>query len=133
MTYKEMYLKAKKIYEENEYEYNHIGIRFENKDRQVNEVCDFSRVDPDRDDVRDYPDYGTDEYNEMDEIDGTCSYDLSCEGAYDWSTRRANRPARSQILTDHVYIIAGNSISHAYAEDDYEIIIKDARVIAKLF
>lgn len=133
ITYGEMYNQAKLFYEENKYNYNYIGIRFENKQRLVGEICENSKGNIDREDVREYPAYGTKEYNELPELNGTCAYDLSDNRAYDSVEKKADKPALSQVTADHCYIIVGDELSGDFAEDDAEIIIKSAKVVKKIF
>lgn len=133
ITYGEMYAQAKKFYEDHEYDYNYIGIRFEDKERQIGETCENSRTDIDREDARDYPEYDTDEYYELTELGGTCAYDLSQKRAYDFRQDKVDRPALSQISAKHCYIIVGDYLSNDFAEDDCEIIIKSAKVVKQLF
>lgn len=133
ITYKEMYEEAKKAYEEYKDDYNYVGIRFENKERNIGDICNNSKANIDRDDIRYYPAYGTDEYNNLPELGGACAYDLSDYRAYDWDKKRADKTALSQIETKHCYIVVGDEITLEYAEDDAEIIIKDAKVMRKLF
>ena len=133
ITYRQMYEIAKETYDEYKDEYKYIGIRFENKEYKVGEICGNSRGNIDREDVRDYPEYGTKEYNNLPQLSGTCAYDLSQRRAYDINTDRDNRPASTQINAKHCYIIGGNETAPDYAEDDCEIIIKNAKVIKQLF
>lgn len=133
ITYRQMYEIAKETYDEYQDEYKYIGIRFENKVYKVGEICENSRGNIERDDIRDYPDYGTEEYNNLPQLSGTCAYDLSQRRAYDINTDRDNRPASTQINAKHCYIIGGNETAPDYAEDDCEIIIKNAKVIKQLF
>lgn len=133
ITYRQMYEIAKETYDEYQDEYKYIGIRFENKAYKVGEICENSRGNIEREDIRDYPDYGTDEYNNLPVLGGTCAYDLSQNRAYDINTDRDNRPASTQINAKHCYIIAGDKTAPDFAEDDCEIIIKNAKVIKQLF
>lgn len=62
--------------------YYYIGIRFEDKDREVGEICECSKHNLDREDEREFPVYGTPEYDELPELDGTSAWNLetcNCE------------------------------------------------------
>lgn len=128
MTINEMYNKAMEI-EENAL-YGWVGIRFENKDRVVGESIDNSRDNPDRDDERDFPEYGTEEYNDLPEVDGACAYMI--KGGRGWKTGfRGDETAEVMFEQAHCYIIAGDAGS--YGADEGEEIIRDAIVIEKMF
>ncbi len=133
ITYNEIWEIAKEFYQRNEEKYNYIGIRFENLERKIGETCNNSRANLDREDIRDYPEYGSDEYKSLEKLNGTCAYDLSKNGTYDFNADKGNEPASSKVLTDHCYIIVGEEISNDYAEDDHELIIKNAKVVKQLF
>lgn len=129
MTAEQMKEMVTKIYEATSWDYDgdyyEVGIRFEDKEREIGEICENSRHNLDRDDERDFPEYGTDEYLEIFELDGTSAWDL--RSFDDWG-----RP--EDFMTKHCYIIAGNELTNTDdALDDNEIVIKDAVVIAKIF
>lgn len=136
MTYGEMFQIAKDFYEEHEWdygEYSKMGIRFEDKQREIGEICECSKSNPDREDARDFPEFGTVEYDELEELGGTSAWDLSQNRIYDFDSRSANKSASSQFSTKHCYIIIGRYESHDIAEDEGEIIIQDAKVVMQLF
>lgn len=107
-----------------------VGLRYERKERQIGEVCEYSRNNIDREDERDFPEYGTAEYDESEEMDGTSAW---CKDAaikdlesypQDWDI--------SQILDDkHAYIIVSNKLGWEQTNgiiDDGELVMKDAVV-----
>jgi hypothetical protein len=146
MTIKEFHEKLQQAYaalaEEEEYEY--FGLRFEDKERELGEVCETSKHNPDREDERDFPAYGTEAYDELPELAGTSAYDLS-------SLRSASRYGIPSFLRvpsyidpetkdasgyharDHAYIIASNRCRTHDDADEYEIVLVDAVVVCKLF
>jgi len=136
-----MYELVKKIYAENEENYYYIGLRFENKNREIGEECEWSKSNVDREDERDFPEYGTPEYDEMESMGGTSAWNLSAMTDYYWPG--FGRPPRDidvskdctrYFLADHCYIIAGNRKAPEHQPwDDGEIVISDAVVIAKIF
>ncbi|QQE75236.1 hypothetical protein [Brevibacillus composti] len=139
MNIVEMYDLVKNIYEENEDKYTFIGLRFENKVREIGEVCERSRHNGDREDERDFPEYGTEEYEQMEELGGTSAWDMTPTG-YGYhpgmhSLRRVDlsKDCREFFLADHCYVIAGDYKGRHDCPDDGEIVIKDAVVIAQIF
>ena len=129
MTAAEMKEMVTKIYEETSYDfdgnYYEVGIRFEDKEREVGEICENSKNNYDREDEREFPEFGTEEYDEMDEFDGTSAWDL--RDFEDWGTP-------GEYMTKHCYIVAGNDLTN---KDDgldvNEIVIENASVTAKIF
>lgn len=51
--------------------FSFYGLRFENKDRNIGDICETSRHNPERDDERDFPEYGTRQYKKLPRLDGT--------------------------------------------------------------
>lgn len=129
MTANEMKEMVTKIYEANSWDhdgdYYEVGIRFEDKEREVGEICENSKNNYNREDERDFPEYGTAEYDEMEEFDGTSAWDL--RNYDDWG-----RP--EDFMTKYCYIIAGDNLTNQDDGLDYnEIVIENAKVIAKIF
>ena len=136
MTNKEIKEKIEKAYNEYENEYEYIGLRFENKDREIGDICENSKHNPNRDDSRDFPEYGSEEYEKLPEFEGTSAWDLSISdmhrtwfGEYMEEDEESHYPAE----VSHAYIIAGNEIDNNPDRDFDEIIIKKAEVIAIIF
>jgi hypothetical protein len=134
MNIVEMYELCKEIYKDNLDKYEYIGLRFEDKVRTIGETCEYSRHNPNREDERDFPQYGTDEYFETEELDGTSAWDMSEDSIYRIeSWRNKEEDCWNHFLQQHCYIIAGNvKGSHDYP-DPNEILIGDAVVIAQIF
>lgn len=129
----EMYETIKRIYDENKDEYEVIGLRFENKDREIGEICEYSRHNPDRNDERDFPEYGTKDYEGLEELDGTSAWSLR---GYDYRIdpwQNTEVDCRNHFLQAHCYIIAGNERGTHDDPDEGEVLIRDAVVIAKIF
>lgn len=129
MTAAEMRKKAQAFWKKNAWEgdgaYYHVGIRFEDKERQVGDCCECSRHNDSREDEREFPEYGTPEYAEMLELGGTSAWNLSTYD--DWGES-------SQFGAKHCYVIAGNYITNTDdGLDDGEIVIQDAVVVGKIF
>lgn len=136
LTYGQVWEIAKKFYEEHEYdygEYSKMGIRFEDKQREIGDICECSKSNANREDARDFPKYGTEEYNELEELDGTSAWDLSQSRIYDFDSNKANKSASSQFSAKHCYIVIGRYESSDIAEDEGEIIIENAKVAVQIF
>lgn len=135
----QMYEKVKEIYEANEDKYYYIGLRFEDKDREIGEECEWSRHNPDREDEREFPEFGSEEYAEMEELDGTSAWDLAAmttryfPGFGRPSEADPNKDCERYFFSDHCYIIASNNKGQHDDPDDGEILIQNAVVIAKIF
>lgn len=140
MTYRELREAIVKAAEAHDGAYGQIGFRFDAREYQVGEILDFvSKANLDRDDERDFPEYGTNEYNEMDDLDGVSAYDL------DMSSRWAEDIEEQvneifgigdyihedkKYSEEHIYILGTNQHSNDYAEDEYEIIMPEPTVLA---
>ncbi|WP_077297454.1 hypothetical protein [Virgibacillus pantothenticus] len=110
-------------WENDEIEYDVIGVRFEDKERQVGDICERSRHNSDREDEREMPEYGTEEYEEMKLFDGTSAWNIHEFDDFD-----------SEYDSYHCYIIAGNR--DVNKDDDLdvgEVVIEDAVVIEVVY
>lgn len=137
LTKKEMYEKAVALLEELEDDYDVIGIRYEDRDLQIGDVVGNSRHNIDRDDERDYPDYGTEEYFEMEELDGASSWHPHIweEMLLRGHLSSVDDPADTRIIAYHAYLIGGD-ISNDDGDGtlDYgETVIAEAKVLYKFF
>lgn len=111
--------------------YNPIAIRFDNRDLEVWTELDNSRHNSDREDERDFPEYGTEEYDDMEELDGTSAWTIDDgSGIY-----KPSRGLDSEVSSffDHTYIIIGDGVGIHDDTDHEEILIRNAKVYAKLF
>lgn len=139
MNIAQMLEKVKEIKAANEDEYWYIGIRYEDKDREIGEICECSRHNVDHEDQHDFPEYGTAEYDEMEVLNGTSAYNLDAlTNRYLPGCGKVTRiyyeaEASSYFCRDHCYIVASNSKGSHDDPDEDEILIRDAKVIAKLF
>jgi hypothetical protein len=140
MTITKMLETAKFVYDSNLFSdsnmsgYDYIGIRFENKSRNIGDVCECSRHNINRLDERDFPVFGSDEYNDLLELSGTSSYDLSANLSHilPWH-RDLSVDAVEFFEREHCYVIAGNKIDRADYIDEDELVIVDAKVIYKIY
>lgn len=118
--------------EEREY----VGIRFEDKAREVGEECECSRHNPDREDVREFPEFSSDGYYDLPEFDGTSCHDLSDASVYRQLKAPAylsDRDAVTFYQRNHAYIIVGDRVSNRDEVDEGEIVIVDAEVAAVIY
>lgn len=137
MNAAEMLKRIEELRLEYEFDYIYIGIRFEDKERKVGEIItDRSRSNPKRDNERDFPEYGTEEYDNMDELDGICAYNTLSTIGWDPVPQRSRieeiTDITTQYLVDHCYILGSNRVNFG-VEDDNEIIMADAVVLEVLF
>ena len=111
-----------------EREFYYYGVRFEAKSRQVDEVIeDFSRNNVDREDERDFPEFGTEAYENSDVFDGVSAWNI--DGDISNSIKRCDSDTST-----HCYIVASDMISNADDGLDYnEIVLVDAKVLAVIF
>jgi len=128
ITNRELLSTVEAAYAEIEAEYRYVGVRFEDKAREVGKICENSRHNPNRDDERDFPEYGTPEYDDLDELDGTSVWEarqyieaLKHRCAWDGNNR-------ARVLADHCYIVAGDNRGVHDDPDDGEILIRNAIV-----
>lgn len=119
----------KKIIEESEYEY--IGIRADDYEYEIGDICNNSHQlfqDPDFDEYGELiypavedtesPYYG---FYDAGELDGTCAIRINAE-----QIEKALEEIKS-YYGKHIYIIAGDSAE--YGNDEDEIVICDAKVL----
>ena len=134
MTEKEIIAKIEEVCED----YEIIGIRFEDMARNVGDTCENSKDNPDRADERDFPEYGSEEYNELPELDGTSAWAV---GNY-WGVVRSHvaeqiikDAANKNGITNHCYLVAANQIGDMsnYFSDDGETLMIAPVVIAVIY
>ncbi len=112
--------------------YRYIGFRYEDKEREIGEIImDKSRSNIDREDERDYPAYGTPEYDSLPELNGICTYDAKAVKRIMGSSD----PDDTFLCPgDHCYIVASTRKSDIESgEDDHEFILDFAEVMYKVF
>lgn len=131
MTKKQMYNMIEQLKAETEY--YHIGLRFEDKKRNVGEIItDRSRHNADREDERDFPEFGTEEYEEAPELDGVSAWDIvNSDDSYRYTD--ADEAAEKGYLTYHAYVVASDNLDNHPDPDVNEIVLQNAKVVAKLF
>jgi len=135
---KEIVLKKfKELSWNEEGEWYHVGLRFEDKEREVGEeIEEKSRNNINREDEREFPKYGTDEYFELEEMDGISTWDLSDEYNLKWIFKNPEKEAQNEFIGKHCYIIVGNKVGWEQMNgivDDGELLISDPIVAYKVY
>ncbi|MDD9147808.1 hypothetical protein OYT88_04490 [Sporolactobacillus sp. CQH2019] len=134
MTIKEMIETINKLAEDCYYDYDAMGVRFEDKDRTVGEeITENSKHNEDRDDEREFPEYGTTEYEEMEELDGVSAWDVESPAISDLKRHESEEISSLPFIGEHCYFIAGDYGRNNETGDVGEVVVKNAKVIAKLF
>lgn len=118
-------------------EYCFYGLRFEDKEREVGETCGNSKHNFERADEREFPVYGSDEYEEMMTLDGTSAWYIDESGQIndrcfkgEW---QKSDDDKLLVTAEHCYIIGGDLEGSHDDPDIGEILIQDAVVVEKLF
>lgn len=129
----DVHRKCMEVFEKYFYDYEYFGLRFENKDREIGEQCEWSKDNPDREDERDFPEYGTPEYDELPTLEGTSAWVFTKWTYPTFLNPELHGDVEKYFDTKHLYIVAGNEVGTHPNPDDGEILIKDAVVLEKLF
>ena len=122
---KEMLKVALEKYED---DYTYVGIRFEDKVRTIGEIIEDESADNrDREDEREFPEFGTEDYEECDTMGGISAWDLASFDDY---------ADQTSYVATHAYIIVSDS--HAWMDsemllDEGEIVLVDAEVMEIIF
>lgn len=139
MTIREFFKVLKREAEELLEEGYIVGIRFEELERKAGDVItETSRHNLERDDERDFPEYGTEEYFNLYEFDGVSAYDIeSFERVVTPPFGKESfleRDAQGAFLASKAYIIYGHDIAN---EDDVldegEIVMVEPTVHKRIF
>lgn len=136
LTLKEFYEVIKSVEENHEDNAKVIGIRFEDKNRIVGEECNNSRHNLDRDHEDDMPEYGTEEYEDMFELDGTSSFDVEelIKMIETELKRNDDRRMIGVFNNYHCYIIGGDYVTNENDALDYgETVIANAKVLEVIY
>ena len=105
------------------------GVRFERRLLSVGDECGKSRSNADRDDTREFPEFGTPDYESLPELDGVCAYDVDC-----WKHHILDKGEWTELEIEvHLYVIEGDSIDYESGEDIDEVIIGNAEVMAVIY
>lgn len=134
MKIKEMLELIEILYEDFSNYYFYLALRYENKNRNVGDIItENSKHNVNREDERDFPEFGTKEYEELEELDGISSWTVGClKNMYRYQLENDVK----NLGWEHAYIIASDDAGNASDDvilDDGEILLKNAFVLAKLF
>ena len=114
--------------EELYWDYDYFGLRFDGRALNVGDVLDNSKDNPDREDERDFPEYGTDEYDNLPELDGTSAWNANAIKYFKWIGREEYFDA-----DQHCYIIASNRTGEHPDPDADEILLRNPTVVGIIF
>jgi len=114
-------------------DYSYYGLRFDSRDLDIDDVLEPSKSNIDREDSRDFPEYGTPEYDDLPELSGTCAY-MIFDG---------DRESRYTFLDNVLsfvdddderkwYILGSKDAAEDEAEDEDEIVMIDPIVLEVL-
>lgn len=123
MTQQEAILKVEELVKNHSDEYTHFGVRFDSKKYEVGEYTHLSKTNIDREDKREFPEFESEEYKELETLIGTCVYDSDYWMDYIDVEDEDNDEY-------NIYVIAGEKYEEG--EDRDEMIIEEAVVIGVL-
>lgn len=135
ITVKEFYetlIDLQEQYEDEDY----IGVRWEDLDRQTGDEVGCSKHNLDREHEDDMPEYGTEEYEDLFELDGASSLDIDFVLDHIKHTYRSDpeKMMNAMYMGYHCYLIIGTgSSNHSDGIDDGEIVVVDAKVAHKFY
>lgn len=125
--------KFSEIYEQDEFPV--YGLRFEDKERQVGDLCENSRNNIDREDERDFPEFGTEEYEEMEEMDGASAWHPNHILA-ELKREKGDEDVAKITYSKHAYIVGGQREGWEQTNglvDEGETLVQDAQVLYVLY
>ena len=113
-----------KIKADGEYEY--IGFRFDEREMFVGNYFKNSKHNPNREDERDFPEFGTKEYNDLVFLDGTSCYDA------DYFMRVYASGEMDFFDETKCYLIASNEEGYHDYPDEGEMLLKNPIVLGRV-
>lgn len=112
-------------------DYYYVGVRYEDKLRQIGDECECSKHNAGD---RDFPAYDTPEYEELDELNGTSAWSANNYlSNYDLSGDQSILVSDKFKHVKHAYIVVGQYDNRPSDADDGEVVIEDAKVVEILF
>lgn len=127
----DVYNAIKVAYSYNYYteDWDYVAVRQDDRDLDVGFVFDNSKHNPDRFDERDFPQFGSDEYENLPEIDGTsCWY---CSEFYDLATK--DPYGEFSQWHDHLYVVVSNESGYHDDPDHNETVLRSPVIVKKIF
>lgn len=121
---------AEKIFKKNEeteeYYFEDWGVRFDDKAYEIGETIPDSKDNTGREDERDFPEFGSDEYNELPDM----------PGASVWSFKSFMEELKSnpdsKLWKPYYHIVVSNSPQQYDVVDDNESVFASPKVIARV-
>jgi len=124
-----------------------VALRYDNIDMAVGSKLEDSKTNTDREDSRDFPEFGTKDYNDMETLNGTCCYILNNKEDYrnftyeiedfmeDEGLRGSGIVSKESSLFNHCSIVIGieNTDCMQLLEDEGEILLTDCVVVKRLW
>lgn len=107
-----------------------LGVRFERRLLNAGDEVGCSKYNRDREDCREFPEYGTPEYESLPEHDGACAYDVEHWQHHILDDKGGWTEMESDI---HLYVVEGDAINYDIGEDDDEVIVHNAEVMLVVF
>lgn len=121
--------------ENGELDYYYVGVRFEDKQREIGEILPPSKFNDGREDERDFPDYNDARYENLPDAGGASAWRLehALEEALNIYTEGSL--VKNEYGARHCYIVVGDYEGHNidHVRDYGEIVIEDAKVLEQLF
>lgn len=136
MNVKTFYEILQGLEEKHEEDHDVIGIRWEEKERIEGEEVGCSKHNLDRDNEDDMPEYGSEEYEEMFELDGASTLEIDhllddLKSAY---KNKPNASMSNYYSGTHCYVVGGDYTSNESDAIDYgELVIVNAEVAQILY
>ena len=113
-----------------------VGLRYDNRDLQPGDKLEASRDNPGRKDERDFPEYESPEYEELEELDGTSAWELmrnQFRGINNSFLEEIERIVEEGLWGadyEHAYIVAGEYAG--VGPDHGECLIKNCEVVMQI-
>jgi len=118
-----------------------VGLRYDNKDVKVGDILGDSKANWERDEDRDFPEFGSEEYDNATDLDGTCCYSV-CDGndlyyadteeEIDAIMAKAEKFISENSSFEHLSIVFGDQ-GQGEVEDQGEVLIKDPEIAKVLY
>ncbi len=103
------------------YDSEPLGVRFDERQLENLDIFDNSLDNREREDERDFPEYGD---SDAEELDGTSCYDV------DYIRRQRND---TSLIWGHCYIVRGPDKGVHPMPDAGEILIKECQIVDQIF
>ena len=111
-----------------------IGIRFDRKEYNEGSSLPYSKTNLDEEGGKEFPDYDSEEYEQMEELEGTSVYELFDEygNVNKYVKNKIGEFGQWSMDFEHATIVTGTR-SDQEPEDDDEALLEDAEVLHKMW